>query len=139
MKHFILPQNITTYIINNTTCNQFKKNKKELEWQKFVNEKKFNWEKSKIFAKQLKLNGSGWKLPKSDKLEGLVNENYKYNICMNHRKSLNFICFGNCKRIMFWSISSITNDGNYAWNIYFNNGNIFRTHISVCNFVRCVC
>ncbi len=138
MKHFILPQYITTYIISNTTCHQFKKDKKKLEWQRFVNKEKLNWEKSKTFANQLKLNGSNWNLPDLNELKGLVNKNYNYYKHMDRRMSLNFICFGFCVYIDFWSASPMVDYYYYAWYVNFNDGNSNYNYVSNFDSVRCV-
>ncbi len=137
MKYFILPQNITTCIINNTTCHQFK-NKIKLEWQKFVNEKQFNWEESKTFANQLKLNGAGWKLPKLNELEGLVNKNYNHYEYLYPRISLNFVCFGNYMRFYFWSASPVIENNNNVWSVYFFDGSSRHSHKYFDLYVRCV-
>ena len=108
MKHFTLPQNITTYIINNVTCHQFKENKK-LEWQRFTKKYPIEWKDSKITAKQLKLNGSSWKLPNLNELKSLVNINYNFYQHEYYRSSINFICFGFCFDEDFWSSSFLTN------------------------------
>ncbi len=138
MRHFILPQNITAYIINNTTCHQLKKDKGKLEWQRFVNNHGLNWEESKTLAKILKLNGDGWKLPELNELKGLVNKNFCLNKHMYYKMSLNFICFGNHMRSYFWSASPVVGGFNYAWYVYFSYGNSGYGLVSNNNNVRCV-
>ncbi len=137
MKHFILPQNITAYIINNVTCHQFK-NKIKLEWQRFFNKEKLNWKESKTFANQLKLNGGNWKLPELNELEGLTNKNYNYYKHTHRRMSLNFICFGNYMRYYFWSASPVVGSYSFAWYVSFSNGYGGSYDVSFSNFVRCV-
>ena len=139
MKHFTLPQNITTYIINNVTCHQFKENKK-LEWQRFANEKWFNWKESKTFANQLKLNGAGWKLPELNELKGLVNKNYNHRKHMYYRKSFNFVCFGDYMRYYFWSASPEVGYNGYgdAWVVVFYGGYSDSSNVGHSYYVRCV-
>ncbi len=144
MKCFILPKNITTYIINNVTCLQFQNNEKKLEWQRFINKERFNWEESKTFENQLKLNGSNWKLPKSNELKGLVNKNYNYYEHFYNRKCWNFICFGKGTICYFWSTSPVVDSKchNYMYGICFNDGKIgylFKSNKHYNKYgVRCV-
>ncbi len=104
-----------------------------LQWQDNAIGERMTWESAIDYCENtLELGGYGdWRLPNINELKSIVDRS-RYNpsivSAFTKTSSSNY----------YWSSTTYRSYSNYAWIVYFNNGNVYNNAKSNNNFVRCV-
>jgi len=100
-----------------------------LEWQTGAGDK-MNWEKATEYAKDLNLNGKGWRLPTVKELLTLVDYS-KYDTCIKTKELV-------CVSSYYWSSTTHASYTSYAWGVNFSSGLVYDSNRTNSSYVRCV-
>ena len=96
-----------------------------LEWQAKDDGIKRTWEDSIIYATTL---GDGWRLPTIGELFSIIDFTVYKPACK----------IDSCRSSYYWSSSPHTNHSDYAWYVYFYDGDVSYRDKCYHDYVRCV-
>ena len=100
------------------------------EWQNHATDGKYDWDEAISCCDNLTWAGeSGWRLPTREELETILTDT-EHNGCYWKEG----LC-GPCN--WFWSSSSYAASTNYAWGVYFGNGNVAGFSKTYTGHARC--
>ena len=100
-----------------------------LEWQTGSGNK-MNWEEATEYAKDLNLNGKGWRLPTIKELFTLIDYT-KHETCIKTKKL-------SCVSSGYWSSTAHAYNTSNAWVVHFGHGYVGSGSKTNNYYVRCV-